>query len=184
MNGVLKVLASELGTSDRTLRRALGTGAVRGIRTSPYKVDVADAEREYVRRYWPLLSALRAGLRLEHSVECAVMFGSTARGDDDQWSDIDLLVWLRTGADRFAIARRLSNRLGRRVQVTDVADASRNSSLMSAVLRDGRPLVDRMNRWEQFARRRVRIERDARTARAETAEKAAAARRYFQQASS
>lgn len=179
MNGVLQSLAAEVGTSDRTLRRALNAGAIRGARPSAYKVDISLAERAYVRRYWPLLAALRAGLRLEHSVEAAVLFGSMARGDADETSDVDLLVWLRPGASRSAIGRRLSQRVGRHVQIIDAADAARNASLLRAILHEGRPLVDRTGRWEQLARRRGRIVRAARDERKKTSERAGEAIRYF-----
>ena len=178
----LSILAAEVGTSDRTLRRAVNDGVIRATRTSPYKLALPLAERAYIRRHWPLIATLRAGLRLEHSVECAVLFGSIARGDDDAGSDVDLLVWLRPGANRLAIARRLSDRLGRRVQIVDAADATRNPSLVLSVLRDGRPLVDRAGRWETLVRRRARIARAAKQERARTAEKAAAARKFFEAA--
>lgn len=175
MSRALQNLAAEIGISDRTLRRALSAGAIRGRRVSPYKVEISPAERAYVRRYWALISALRAGLRVEHSVECAVLFGSVARGEAGPDSDVDILVWLRPGANRLAIGRRLERRVGRPVQLIDAAAAQRKPSLLRAVLRDGRPLTDRTGRWDELRRRAARIGRAARDERARTSRQASEA---------
>src|ERR1700734_3601576 len=91
----LQELAKGLQVNERTLRRAWALGAVRGERDTPYKLRVPVDERVYLRRYWPTISRLRAVLRTEPNVALAVLFGSVARGDDYEDSDVDLLVGLR-----------------------------------------------------------------------------------------
>ncbi len=154
-------LAAELGTTERTLRRAVAQGLFRAERPSPRTLDVPLAERVYLRRSWPLLSALRAALRTEPAVSFAVLFGSRARGEEHGESDIDLLVTLREGADRWVLAGRLAQRVGANVQLVELADALAAPLLLAEVVREGRVLVDREGFWPQLRRRRPQIERDA-----------------------
>ena len=90
----LKLLARDVGVDERTLRRAVASGVLHGSRPSPRKLELALREREYVRRSWGLISALRAALRTERNVRLALLFGSSARGTDTPQSDVDLLVQL------------------------------------------------------------------------------------------
>jgi predicted nucleotidyltransferase len=145
-------LAAELGTTDRTLRRALQQGLVRARRDSPRTLDVAASERAYLRRAWALLSSLRRALRTEPGVTLAVLFGSRARGDDRPGSDVDLLLDLRAGTDRRAVAARLSDQTGLRVRVLTLDDAWRAPLVLAEVLRDGRALVDRDAQWPASSR--------------------------------
>lgn len=154
-------LAAELGTTERTLRRAVAQGLFRAERPSPRTLDVQLAERVYLRRSWPLLSALRAALRTEPTVAFVALFGSRARGDEHGASDVDLVVTLREGADRWLLASRLSHRVGARVQLVELADALAAPLFAAEVVREGRVLVDREGVWPQLMRRRPRIERDA-----------------------
>src|SRR6185312_14956473 len=109
MSAELQELAQSLQVNERTLRRAWALGTMRGERITPYKLRVPVDERVYLRRHWPTIGKLRAALRTEPNVSLAVLFGSVARGDDDEQSDVDLLVGLRDpGLDnRVALARRL-----------------------------------------------------------------------------
>src|ERR1700727_1569922 len=111
MSVELQELAKHLGVNERTLRRAWALGAVRGKRISPYKLRVPVDERVYLRRRWPTIAKLRAALRTEPNVSFAVLFGSMARGDDDEGSDVDLLVGLRDPglSNQVALTRRLRN---------------------------------------------------------------------------
>ena len=157
----LLALAAELGTTDRTLRRSVAQGLVRAERPSPRKVEIPVKEREFLRRSWALLSQLRQAFRTEPAVSFAALFGSAARGEMHAGSDVDVLVALRDGADRRALASRLSQRVGRNVQLVSLDDAQRAPLLLAEALREGRVLVDREQRWPRLQRQRSKIERGA-----------------------
>ena len=78
------------------------------------------SEREYVRRSWKLLSALKGALRTEQNVRLALLFGSVARGTAVPGSDVDVLVALRDpDLDRVVeLSAKLSAATGRRVDVS------------------------------------------------------------------
>ncbi|HKP19104.1 MAG TPA: nucleotidyltransferase domain-containing protein [Gaiellaceae bacterium] len=162
MRTSLAELASELDTTDRTLRRALNQGLLRARRPSPRTADLSLAERSYLRQVWPLLARLRELLRTEPDVSLAVLFGSWARGDARDASDVDLLGSLRDRGNARRVASRLSDRLGRRVQLVTLEDARGAPLLLREVLREGRVLVDRDEGWSALLRDRERIERAAR----------------------
>lgn len=155
----LSDLADDLGTTSRTLRRAARDGALDCRRTSPRRSYVSGRELEYLRSHWPLIAGLRAGLRTEPNVASAVLFGSAARGDDAPGADSDLLVEFRDEDWRAAIAlsARLSERVGREVEVISLAEAERNQSLLAEAVADGRPLVDRVGRWAELRARESEI---------------------------
>jgi predicted nucleotidyltransferase len=118
-----------------------------------------------VRRHWPLVGGLRGALRTEPNLELAVLFGSTARGDDVAgMSDIDLLVELRRPVPGALEALRL--RVSRRlpvveVQVVSMEGARRNPRLLAEILRDGRPLVDREQSWSRLQARAAQTQAQA-----------------------
>jgi predicted nucleotidyltransferase len=181
MSRMLEELADEIGVHERTLRRAVADGTIRAHRRGPYKLDLPVAERHYVRTHWAGIGALRTALRTEPSVQCAVLFGSTARGDDAADSDLDLLVWISdaTHAARHALARRLTVRVGREVQVVDVRDARTRPSLLETILREGRVLVDRGGHWPALVASTAGLRRRLTRERRVLAERAAAARDFF-----
>ncbi|MFL5953328.1 MAG: type VII toxin-antitoxin system MntA family adenylyltransferase antitoxin [Gaiellaceae bacterium] len=146
----LPELAKELGTTDRTLRRAVEEGLVRGHRVSPRKFEMPISERTYLRENWPLLRELRAALRTEPSVRAAILFGSYARGEQHEASDIDIVVDRQPGPELRAVARRLSARLGRAIQLIALEDARKTPLLLAEVVRDGRVLVDRDETWDRL----------------------------------
>jgi predicted nucleotidyltransferase len=181
MSRILEELAGDVGVHERTLRRAVAEGTIRAQRESPYKLQLPVAERHYVRTHWAAIGALRTALRTEPSVQCAVLFGSTARGDDAADSDLDVLVWMSdaTHTARHALARRLTARVGRQVQVVDVRDARTQPSLLEAILREGRVLVDRGRYWPALAASATGLRRRATRERRVLADRAAAARDFF-----
>jgi len=181
MSRILEELAGDIGVHERTLRRAVAEGTIRAHRESPYKLELPVAERHYVRTHWPAIGALRTALRTEPGVWCAVLFGSTARGDDAVDSDLDLLVWMgdSTHAARHALARRLTARVGREVQVVDVRDARSQPSLLESILREGRVVVDRGGHWPALAASAAGLRRRAARERRVLADRAAAAREFF-----
>jgi predicted nucleotidyltransferase len=155
MSAELQELAQSLHVNERTLRRAWALGTVRGERVTPYKLRVPIDERLYLRRHWPTISKLRAVLRTEPNVSLAVLFGSVARGDDDEQSDIDLLVGFRSpGLGKGgALARRLRSHIDVPLDVIVLENALRRASFMVEILRDGRVLVDRDGRWAEMRAR-------------------------------
>ncbi|HEX5527888.1 MAG TPA: nucleotidyltransferase domain-containing protein [Solirubrobacterales bacterium] len=157
-------LAEEVGVSERTLRRAVNEGTLRGHRASPRKLRLPAAEKEYVRGHWALLAQLREALRTESNVRFALLFGSTARGDDTEESDIDLLVEMRDSSFMRTIdlALKLQPLLGKEVQVLTIEDAESNPLLLAEAAREGRVIVDREGRWPQFRDRKGSFERRAR----------------------
>jgi predicted nucleotidyltransferase len=155
-------LARDVGVDERTLRRAVAQGTLRGTRPSPRKLDLPLSERRYVRRSWPLLAALRAALRTEPNVRFALLFGSAATGEDTPESDVDLLVSLRD-PDLFkliALEGRLSERLGRDVELVRLEDAERDPVFFALGLEQGRTLVDRVGIGPRLRRRAARLTRD------------------------
>lgn len=141
----VRALARQLDVPERTLRRAAGQGLIRGERLSERRFRMSLREEAYLRRHWGLLSALRGALRTEPNVRLAVLVASLAAGQGSERSDVDLLVSLgEEGAGAVAaLSGRLSERLGRDVQLVRRREAERSPRLMLDVLADGRVLVDR-----------------------------------------
>src|SRR5271168_5054942 len=99
MGWVLGGTANRVGCSERTLRRHINGGLLRGRRIAGGQLELSQAEEAYLRGHWTLLSKLMAVLRTERDVRLAVLFGSTATGEDTPVSDVDLLiVHRRSGA--------------------------------------------------------------------------------------
>lgn len=146
-------LSAALHASERTLRRAAHSGLIRADRLSERRLRVPDAERRYLTGHWPVLSGLRAALRTEPNVRLAILFGSTARGDDGPNSDVDVLVdQRRSGRFRtLELEDRLSRSIGRPVEVVQLSDAERDRGLMSEVITDGRVLADRDDVWPRLS---------------------------------
>jgi predicted nucleotidyltransferase len=121
------------------------------------------SEREYVRRSWKLLSAMRASLRTEHNVRLALLFGSAARGTDTLGSDVDVLVALRDpDLERMVeLADKLTVATGRRVELVRLEDAKAEPSFLADLIADGRVLVDREGLWTRLRSREPSLRRAA-----------------------
>src|SRR3954468_5666025 len=113
----LVLLAPEVGVNERTLRRAVNEGTLKGNRLSPRRLKLPASDKAYVRSHWDLLSRLREALRTEPNVRFALLFGSAARGDDTEESDVDLLVEMRDPLLTIDLAIKLREVLGRNVDV-------------------------------------------------------------------
>jgi predicted nucleotidyltransferase len=172
----LALLAREVGVHERTLRRAVVDGSVRAARPSPRKLDISLSEREYVRRSWKLLSAMRVALRTEHNVRFALLFGSAARGTAVPGSDVDVLVALRDGRlERVVeLSTKLTVATGRRVDVVRLEDTESEPSFLADVIADGRVLVDRDGLWPRLRNREATLRRAARRRQARRTEAALA----------
>ena len=144
MNELLP-LAGEVGASERTLRRAIDQGALRGNRLSPRRLRLSEGEKRYIVRRWPLLARIREVLRTEQNVRFALLFGSIARGDDGESSDVDLLVEMRDDSlGRIAdLSIKLEDQLGLRIVLLTIEEARANPSLLADAISEGRVLIDR-----------------------------------------
>lgn len=156
-------LAEEVGVDERTLRRAVNQGTVRAQRISQRKLHLPLRESRYLRRQWPLLGELRAALRTEPNVRFALLFGSTARGDDREDSDVDLLVVLRDPSldRRLGLEWRLEETLGRDIDVLTLEAAESNSTLLAMAVEEGRVLIDRIDLWPKLSAESEQLSRQA-----------------------
>jgi predicted nucleotidyltransferase len=92
-----------------------------------------------------MLDVLRAALEAEADVAYALLFGSSARGQRRQDSDVDVAIELRPGASRDfhalgALTARLESRLGKPVDLVLLDEAS--PALAYRAFRDGRLVVE------------------------------------------
>ncbi len=165
----LRKAAAELSIPERTLRRAAAEGLIHGKRISPHRFRITLREEAYLRSHWGLLRTLRQALRTEVNVRLAVLFGSSATGEDHTSSDVDVLVVLEDPAiGRLAeLAGRLSSRVEHNMQLIRLADAQASPALMADILDQGRVLVDREQRWPDLQQSAGRWREDAREAEAE-----------------
>jgi predicted nucleotidyltransferase len=160
MNGLV-LLAEDVGVNERTLRRAVNQGTLRGSRSTPRKLELPLHEREYVRRSWGLLSILRTALRTEPNVRFALLFGSTATGTDTPDSDVDVLVELRDASFERVVdlGTKLTRLVGRPVDVVELKDAEAEASFLAQIVGEGRVLVDRDELWPRLRRRKAGLRR-------------------------
>jgi uncharacterized protein len=160
----LDLLADELGVSGRTLRRAVNEGTLRATRPSPRILEMPVGESVYVRRRWALLAKLRSALRTERNVRFALLFGSAARGEDTEGSDIDVIVSLRDPSfERLSDLRlSLEEALGRSIDVVLLEEAEEDPTFLAMALEDGRVLVDREGAWPGLRGREVALRRSGR----------------------
>lgn len=160
----LGVLAAQVGVTERTLRRAFNEGTLKAERPSPRKLTLGSKEKRYLRRSWKLLAALREVLRTEQNVRFALLFGSAARGDDNEGSDVDLIVEMRDPSPLRVVdlELKLEELLRRRVDVLTLEDAAANPVLLAEAVAEGRTIVDREERWAQLSSEAEAIESRAR----------------------
>jgi predicted nucleotidyltransferase len=159
--GRVQELARDLGADERTLRRAVSQGTLRARRLGPRRLRLEAGEGEYLRAHWQLLADLRRALRVERGVRLAVLYGSLARGDEDEDSDLDLLVSL--AGDVTGLRSRLQDVTGRRVDVARLERVEVNAPLLlDRVLDEGRVLVDRDRQWTRLRGRHRAIRARAR----------------------
>lgn len=159
----LGLLADQIGASERTLRRAVNQGALKGTWRSPRRLDISAAEKRYARRSWSLLAALRNALRTEPNVRFAALFGSAARGEDEPGSDVDLVVAMRDGGlDRVIdLATKLGEATDRRVDLLELKEVEAHTELLLEVTSDARVLIDRDGLWTPLSQRARRLRKTA-----------------------
>lgn len=150
------VLANQLGTSDRTLRRLAESGVVRSSRRASGHHPLPDTEVKWLRDHWQLVSDLRRALRSEPTVRAALLFGSVARGTDTPASDIDLVVDVKS-VDQMELRElrhRLSNKVGRSIDLFVLSDLEAEPELLLPIMSHARPIVDRAGAWKRLAQQR------------------------------
>ena len=125
----------------------------------PPGLELSHAEEAYLCGHRALLGKLMAALRTERDVRLAVLFGSTATGEDTPVSDVDLLIVHRRsgGMVQAGLCIRLQRALGTPVDVVTSKQAEAQPSLLADVMREGRVLVDRDDLWGVLQERRDRI---------------------------
>jgi predicted nucleotidyltransferase len=163
MSRALAQTAEALHCDERTLRRYASQGLLRGERRGRRELRLPYGEERYLLQHWALLSGLRRALRTEDRVRLAVLFGSTATGDDLPESDVDLLIEHSTGdlEQVIELRRRLQKRVGRPIHLVLLDDARQSPVLLADVLREGRVIVDRDGTWRRLTRRRRAVLRDS-----------------------
>lgn len=173
----LAMLARDVDVNERTLRRAVSQGTLRGARPTPRTLNLPLTERRYVRRSWPLLADLRAALRTEHNVRFALLFGSAATGTDTPASDVDIIVDLTDPSlERMVdLSEKLAGAISRRVDLIRLHDAEEDPLFLADVVRDGRVLVDRERVWPQLRQSEARLRRRGSTQKVTRARAALAA---------
>lgn len=159
MGLVLRQSADRVGCSERTLHRYINGGLLRGRRIAGGQLELSHVEEAYLRGHRALLSKLMAALRTERDVRLAVLFGSTATGEDTPVSDVDLLIVHRRSGWRVqaGLQRRLRLALGTPVDVVMLEQSEEQPSLLADVMREGRVLVDRDDLWGALRQRREQI---------------------------
>lgn len=175
MGRELARIAQGVGCSERTVRRYVGEGLLRSRSVLPGGLELSEEEQSYLSSHWRLLAGMKHALRTERDVRLAVLFGSTAVGEDRPDSDLDLLIVRRSATARAkaALSIRLSRALSKQVHLVDLEQAEASPTLLADVLLEGRPLIDRDGLWGGLLDRREEI---VGRARAEEAALAARAR--------
>lgn len=164
MSVTLAEIAARLDCSERTLRRCVDDGLLRGERRGGREeVRLPFSEELYLREHWETLSRLRRALRTEPKVRLAALFGSVASGEDRPDSDVDLLIEHATGdlEEVVELQRRLQRHIRRSLHIVLLEDAEQSSLLLADVLLEGRVLVDRRDAWRRLGRRRGQVLRQA-----------------------
>jgi predicted nucleotidyltransferase len=176
MSQALAASAERLGCNERTLRRYVNDGLLRGRRLAGVGLELSDAERAYLDGHWELLSTLRSALRTERSVRLAVLFGSSSVGEDGPDSDVDVLIAhdSPTPGALVGIRLRLARTLRRPVDVVGLEQANAMPTLLADVFAEGRVLIDRDGLWEQLHMRRREVLAAAKEEESRTAEGARA----------
>jgi predicted nucleotidyltransferase len=183
MSQALGELAQDVGVHERTLRRAASCGLIHASRPSARRLLLSEGEAAWVRSRWSLVGQLLAALRTEPNVELAVLFGSVARGTDEEGvSDLDLLVEPRRASPGAfeALRARLERRLCVAVELVPLQAALREPSLLAEVLRDGRSVVDRAGVWPRLQAKHDQTRAQADRASRESRQGARVALGYFQ----
>ena len=84
------------------------------------------------------IKSICSSIFMEYKVEYAYLFGSYAKGNAGETSDVDLLVSLPVnGLAFYELAETLRENLKKKVDLLDVAQLNNNPKLVQEILRDG-----------------------------------------------
>ncbi len=161
-------MANELGVSDRTLRRAVALGLVRGVYMTQRGLYLGPDEIEYLRRQWTTLDRLRRALRNEPLVEFAVLYGAAARRRPSPVPGKGTLRLLLATRPRppdalLRLHAKLTWAVDQAVALTALDGVADQPTLLLDAIRDGRVLVDRRGTaWSKLKRQRWRLQREER----------------------
>ena len=82
-----------------------------------------------------------------YDVEYCYLFGSYARGEAIEKSDVDLLVSTSiTGLKFYGLVERLRNSLNKKVDVLDINQLVNNKELLNEILKDGIKIYESQKR--------------------------------------
>lgn len=82
-----------------------------------------------------------------YPVEYCYLFGSYAKGKETEASDIDLLIAMPIdGLKFFELLEVLRERLGKRVDLLDIAQLNNNPDLVQEILKDGIKIYEQQKR--------------------------------------
>jgi predicted nucleotidyltransferase len=111
-----------------------------------------------------LAGATASSASTEPNVRFALLFGSTARGEDTEASDVDLVVEMRDSSlvRHVDLELKLEPLLERTVDLVSLAEVESTPLLLAEALREGRVIVDREDRWTELHSRTPQSERRAR----------------------
>ena len=80
----------------------------------------------------------------QHEVEYCYLFGSYARGEANEKSDVDLIVATEiTGMEFFGLCERLREVLHKKVDLLNLAQLNNNQQLLYEVLKDGAKIYEK-----------------------------------------
>ena len=157
----LAATAEGLHCSERTLRRYVNEGLLRGERRGRREVTLPYGEERYLRQHWEILEQPTLGAA--HGAQrppCGPLWvdGCRRRSSD---SDVDLLIDHATGdlEEVVELRRRLQEHVAKPVHLVLLQDAS--PLLLADVLIEGRVIVDRGDAWRRLARTRQTVRRRA-----------------------
>jgi predicted nucleotidyltransferase len=118
-------------------------------------------ERLAAHKHRQLIESVTKAVGDEPRIEFAVLFGSVARGEERDDSDVDLIVRLpgQYGRypERYQIAAKLSERVGRHLELVRLERAEEDAPLLDGALAEGKVLVDRGGIWPGIEARRSEI---------------------------
>lgn len=86
------------------------------------------------------ISAYVSGLLRKYNADNAMIFGSYARGDADEKSDIDIVVYGGEGFDMtdvLAISDEINRFLNKPVDVYEISEINRDSPLYESIMKEG-----------------------------------------------
>jgi len=92
---------------------------------------------------------------LAYPVYSATLFGSYARGDATEQSDVDIVIDSRgqlLNINFYGVLDEITERLGKRVDLFELSEIHKPSPIYTNIQREGVPLYDRQSRNHEYCR--------------------------------